>query len=110
MVSFDHEWPICDLLNVEPLAIMPFKYIHCCIKIVLELTTAPALANTTTISEPSVFHSAQCVKITTRASIECSSEKGSKPASYKSQGVAQLEILGFEWNHNHKYDKSSGPL
>ena len=84
---------------------MPFKYIHCCIKIVLEWTTAPALANTTTMSGTAVFHSAQCVTITTRASIECSTEKGSKPASYKSQGALRLEILQFEWNHNLKYDK-----
>ena len=72
---------------------IPFKYIHCCIKIVLEWTTAPALANTTMMSGTAVFHSAQCVTITTTASIECSTEKGSKTASYKSQGVAQLEIL-----------------
>ena len=45
------------------------------------------------------------VTITTRALIECSTEKGSKPASYKSQGAARLEILQFEWNHNLKYDK-----
>ena len=37
--------------------------------------------------------------------IECSTEKGSKAASYKSQGVERLEILQFEWNHNLKYDK-----
>ena len=57
------------------------------------------------MSGTAVFHSIQCATMTTRALIECSTEKGSKPASYKSQGVAQLEILGFEWNHNHKYDK-----
>ena len=81
---------------------IPFKYIHCCIKIVLECTTA---AHSTTMSGTSVFHSAQCVTIATTSSIECSTEKGSKPASYKSQGAARLEILQFEWNHNLKYDK-----
>ena len=81
------------------------KYIHCCIKIVLEWTTAPALAHSTTMSGTAVFHSAQCVTIETTSLIECSTEKGSKPASYKSQGVARLEILQSEWNHNRKYDK-----
>ena len=57
------------------------------------------------MSGTSVFHSAQCVTIATTSSIECSTEKGSKPASYKSQGALRLEILQFEWNHNLKYDK-----
>ena len=107
--SFDNEGSLCDLLNVEPLAIMLSKYIDCCIKTVFEWTTSPALANTTTMGGTPVFHPAQCVTITTRASIGCSTENVRKPASYKSQGVAQLEILGFEWNHNLKYDNTSGP-
>ena len=106
--SYDNEGSPCVLLNVE-LAIMPSKYIDCCIKILFEWTTSPALANTTTMVEHQVFHYAHCVTITTRASLECSTEKGHKLASYKSQGVAQLKILGFEWYHNLKYDNNSGP-
>ena len=48
--SYDNEGSPCVLLNVE-LAIMPSKYIDCCIKILFEWTTSPALANTTTMVE-----------------------------------------------------------
>ena len=94
-----------SLLNVDPLAIMPSKYIDCCIKIVFEWTTSPALANTTMMSGTAGFHSVQCLTITTGALINCSAAIGRKATSYKKHGVAQLEILGSEWNHTCKYDK-----
>ena len=72
---------------------------------VLQWTSAPALAPSTAMIGTAVFHTVQYVMIATTSLIECSTEKGSKPASYKSQGVEQLEILQFEWNHNLKYDK-----